>query len=77
MRRLIVAARVAAPVLLASPAVFADTVTLPTTGVDVGSYTSALVTNLGTVAGTAIAAGFAIFAIWMGFKYVKKAIRGA
>lgn len=50
--------------------------TLPSTGVDVGGYTNALVTNLGGVIGTAIGAGFAIFAIWMGFKYVKRAIRG-
>jgi hypothetical protein len=55
----------------------ATEVTLPSTGVDVGSYVTALVTSLGTVAGVAIGAGFAIFAIWMGFKYVKKAIRGA
>lgn len=51
--------------------------TLPATGVDVGSYSNALVTNLGTVIGTAIGAGFAIFALWMGFKYVKTAIRGS
>ena len=52
-------------------------VTLPPTGVDTGSYVAALVTALGGVMGTAIAAGFAIFAIWMGYKYVRKAIKGA
>ena len=52
-------------------------VTLPATGVDTGSYVAALVTALGGVMGTAIAAGFAIFAIWMGYKYVRKAIKGA
>ncbi len=52
-------------------------VTLPSTGVDTGSYVAALVTALGGVMGTAIAAGFAIFAIWMGYKYVRKAIKGA
>ena len=41
-----------------------------------GSYANALVTNLGGVIGVAIGAGFAIFALWMGFRYVKAAIRG-
>ena len=52
-------------------------VTLPATGINVGDYVAALVQNLGGVSGVAIAAGFAIFAIWMGFKYVRKAIKGA
>jgi hypothetical protein len=51
-------------------------VTLPSTGVDVGGYVSALVTNLGGVLGIAIGAGFALFAIWMGVRYVKAAIKG-
>ena len=58
------------------PAAFAVDASLPATGVDVGSYANALVTNLGGVIGVAIGAGFAIFALWMGFRYVKAAIRG-
>lgn len=56
--------------------VSAADVTLPSTGVDVGGYVSALVTNLGGVLGIAIGAGFALFAIWMGVRYVKAAIKG-
>ena len=51
-------------------------VTLPSTGVDVGGYVGALVTQLGGVLGIAIGAGFALFAIWMGVRYVKAAIKG-
>lgn len=54
----------------------AETVSLPSTGVDVGSYVDLLVATLGTNAGKAITAGFALFALWMGFRYIKSAIRG-
>ena len=59
-----------------APSATAADVTLPSTGVDVGGYVSALVTQLGGVLGVAIGAGFALFAIWMGVRYVKAAIKG-
>lgn len=67
---------VLAMAFLFSPLGFAADATLPATGVDVGAYANALVANLGGVIGVAIGAGFAIFALWMGFKFVKKGVRG-
>ncbi len=61
---------------VAAASAFSAELTLPSTGVDTGGYTNALLQNLGGVIGQAIGAGFAIFAIWMGFRYVKSAIRG-
>ena len=48
---------------------------LPTTGVNVGAYVTSLLTNLGTVIGLAIGAGFAIFALMLGVRFVKKLVR--
>lgn len=77
MRKLVNMTLALALTLLVGANLSAVDVTLPSTGVDTASYVAALVTALGGVMGTAIAAGFAIFAIWMGYKYVRKAIKGA
>ena len=75
MRRLITTTAVLA--ISALSTVHAADVALPATGVDVSAYVNALVQDLGSVTGIAIGAGFAIFALWMGFKYVRRAIKGA
>jgi len=53
-----------------------EPVALPDTGVDLSGYVASLTTTLGGQLGLAIGAGFALFALWMGFKYIKSATRG-
>jgi len=53
---------VATVMLAGAPAVFADPITLPSTGVSVAEYTTAAITALGAVAAVAVG-GFAAYAV--------------
>lgn len=62
--------------MVASIASAADPVVLPDTGVDTSGYAAALLTKLGGTISVAIGAGFAIFAIILGVKYIKRLVKG-
>lgn len=70
-----VAKYTAAPALaVASTPVFAQS-SLPSTGVTVGTYVTDLVSELGTIAGSAIAAGFALYLLFRGVMWVKRLVK--
>lgn len=54
------------------PALVQAQVTLPSTGIDVEDYVTALVSALGSAVGAAIGAMFAFLALRKGLKWVRK-----
>ncbi len=49
---------------------------LPDLGVDISPYATSLGTKLADVIGAAIAIGFAIYALLLGVRYVKRLVKG-
>lgn len=51
--------------------VFADAVTIPTTGVDVGAYATTAITSLGSVVGICVGGMFAFILVRWGIRWAK------
>lgn len=71
MKKLLSASAVVAAVASSLPVFAVDPVTLPTTGVDVGSYATAGITTLGGVVAICVGGMIAFMLIRWGIKWVR------